>query len=157
MFATSAKILSLAVIILSITGSVRGIVARADEQSPPSPPPPPPPITNDQPVSSHSWENESFERRAFREEMQQIRHEHEDLESEGASLKMKCPDTDVGACVNAKQAYHERRAKLHERVANLREKMEASRHLDQGHAHGFALGGPDKKESIADAPPSPVK
>jgi hypothetical protein len=98
----------------------------------------PPQANSPGPREEHSdWSNEKFERQEFREEMEKIRKEHEDLESARDKLLDQCVNA-TGAqatdCERQKQALHEWHDRLHERMRALRDKMEAAHrdHLENG-------------------------
>jgi hypothetical protein len=89
----------------------------------------PPPPENGSPENHTDWKNEKFERQELREEMEQIRRDHEDLESARDSFMEKCggkepPPPD---CELQKQALHDRHEQLHERTLALREKIQSAR------------------------------
>jgi hypothetical protein len=75
------------------------------------------------------WSNEKFERQEFREEMEKIRHEHEELEAARDKLLDQCVNVtgDKAAdCEKQKQALHDWHDRLHDRLRLLHEKMEAA-------------------------------
>ena len=78
-----------------------------------------------------SWDDEAFERRAFREEMEQIRKEHEDIESERDKWRARCKnvtsETETTACAAQKEELRLRQEELHARLHELHEKMKAAR------------------------------
>ena len=92
------------------------------------------------------WGNESFEKQEFREEMEQIRKEHEDIVMTRDKLKEQCEHA-TGAeaqnCEAQKAELHARMEKLHERKRNLHEKMQAEHqaHPENGmHSAGMPNG-----------------
>jgi len=71
-----------------------------------------------------------FERQEFREEMEQIRKEHGELEAARDQLREKCEHAAgaaVAQCEQERQELRERHERLHERMKALHEKMEAMR------------------------------
>jgi septal ring factor EnvC (AmiA/AmiB activator) len=90
------------------------------------------------------WNSENFNRQSFREEMEQIRREHEELEEATDQLMEKCMNANgpqMADCQQERQALHERREKLHERMHALHEKMEAAR-SERQQEHLGNTGGP---------------
>jgi len=76
------------------------------------------------------WAGEKFERQEFREEMEQIRKEHEELEAARDRLRDKCEhagNQQAAECEKERQALHEWHDRLHERMRVLHEKIEAER------------------------------
>jgi hypothetical protein len=81
-------------------------------------------------AESNEWGDEKFERQEFREEMESIRKDHEDLERARDKLLDKCVNAkgdQVAACEKDKQALHEWHDRLHARLMALREKIAAAR------------------------------
>jgi len=99
------------------------------------------------------WANESFERQNYREEMEQIRKEHEEIENARDRLMDRCVNvgtTQAEQCKVERQALHERQEKLHERMKALHEKMETERKEREEH-HEQA----GKSRAPGNTPPTP--
>jgi chromosome segregation ATPase len=92
------------------------------------------------PRENHSdWSNEKFERQEFREEMGQIRKEHEELEGARDKFQSQCANANgqqAAECDQQRQALHEWHDKLHDRTHALREKMEASHRARDSFSEG---------------------
>ena len=82
----------------------------------------PPPVLD-------SWASEELQHQDFREEMAQIRRDHEDLEAARDKFKEKCanaaPDQSQ-ACDAERKDLHDQQDKLHERRRALHDKMAAA-------------------------------
>ena len=123
--------------------------------------PPPPQQMGGPGQGPGEWTNDNVNRQQFREEMERIRKEHEEIEADEDKLLDKCVNVSsaqAAQCQQEKQALHERREKLHERMHALHEKMEAERkeHQEerQEHREEHSKGQPAQQPSHQ-PPPGP--
>jgi hypothetical protein len=93
------------------------------------------------PPPSGGWGDEAFERQELREEMEQIRKEHEELEVQTDALIDKCvkPGAAADSCEKEKLSLKDRRLKLHDRRQALRDKIEAE-HKERAAMFGMPHG-----------------
>ncbi|MDE2030372.1 MAG: hypothetical protein KGI97_07405, partial [Alphaproteobacteria bacterium] len=76
------------------------------------------------------WDSANADRQQFREEMERIRKQHDDLQNASDALLDKCLNASgdkAAECEKEKQDIVQRRTKLRARVHALHEKMEAAR------------------------------
>lgn len=107
---------------------------------------------------------ESGEHRAFHEEMEQLRKEHEELDAAREKLMDKCmnaPKAEAASCKEERKALHEKAEKLHERMKAMHEKMEAMhkehfehrKEMMEQHENKAAPTG-EEKPAAPEAPPA---
>jgi hypothetical protein len=121
--------------------------------------PTPPANANAGPRQEHGdWKNEKFERQEFREEMEKIRKEHEELESARDKLLDQCgggkQNLDPAECEKQRQMLHDWHDRLHERMRVLREKMDEMRRAHPENGIGSMPGGNRPWPHANSAPPA---
>jgi len=131
MFANSHRYFGMTVLAMSLALSFPAIAQTNNNVPPPA---------NAGGEGDHGgWGNEGFEHQEFREEMEQIRKEHEDIEAARDRLKEQCEHTggqQAQACEGQRKELHERVERLHERRRVLHEKIEAARKEHHEHDNG---------------------
>ncbi len=148
MTTTAKKCIGLTVLAFSLA---LGLPAHAQNMGNEPPPPPPP-----------GEDHRGFEHPEFREEMEKVHKEHEEIEAARDRLMEKCVNVSkeqAAVCRKEKEALHERAEKLHERMKAFHDKREAERKEHAEH-HGEGKGErghehPPAPNGASGQPPAP--